>query len=62
MEEEEVDGEKLQRKEVIGYGEIKEIEDKNFSQVDVKKGRDRVAEALEKGKKVYCKINNEFED
>jgi hypothetical protein len=60
--EEEVDGDKIYRKQVIGRGRIELIQDGNFSEVKVKDGNKQVAALLAAGKKVYCTIINKYHE
>lgn len=56
FKEEDIDGEKLNRKIVIGEGIIKEIQDENFSTVTIKKGNKEVAALLASNQKIYSRI------
>ncbi len=60
MVEENLGDEKVTRKEVIGFGEIKEIQDDNFSVVKIIKNNKEIAGALSSGKKLFCIIYSEI--
>ncbi len=53
-----IGGKEFERKEVIGLGEIDEVQDGNFSILKVKKGGDVIYEALESGEKLYGSLAN----
>jgi hypothetical protein len=56
FKEEEIDGEKLSRKVIVGEGIVKEIQDENFSTVSIKKGNKEIAELMAGNQKVYSRI------
>ncbi|HMW38319.1 MAG: hypothetical protein K1X68_06450 [Saprospiraceae bacterium] len=58
--EENVEGEMLKRRNVIGTGTVEEVVDENFSNVKIESGEKVIAEAIAKGKKLYCTIINVY--
>ncbi|MEP7197345.1 MAG: hypothetical protein ABI851_12565 [Saprospiraceae bacterium] len=58
--EENIDGEVLKRKNILGTGKVNEVVDENFSNVKIESGDKIIADALSKGKKLYCTIINEY--
>ena len=46
----------MERDEVIGEGKIDKIEDANFSQIKVTKGGEAIAEYLQAGEPLYCRV------
>jgi len=56
FKEEEIDGEKLSRKVIVGEGIVKEIQDENFSTISIKKGNKEIAELMSGNQKVYSRI------
>lgn len=58
--EENIDGEIIKRKELIGDGKISEIQDENFSKIKVNSGGREIQKYVDDGKKLYMLINNKF--
>ena len=57
--EEKVGGKTLSRNEVVGEGEIKEVEDANFSQLKVTSGNAEIFTLLKANKNLYLKHKND---
>jgi hypothetical protein len=57
---EDLDGEQIQRKVLVGEGEIIEIQDENFSLLKVKQGNKEIPKHLNENKKLFCLVKNIF--
>lgn len=53
---ENIGNKEMERDEVIGEGKIDKIEDANFSQIKVTKGGEAIAEYLQAGEPLYCRV------
>jgi len=58
--EEDIDGEKVNRKVFVGEGEIQDINDDNFSAIKINKEGKAINNALQEGKKLFVLINNQI--
>lgn len=56
---ENIDGEEIKRNEIVGIGEIEQINDENFSNVKVTKGGKEIQSALNNGTKLFTRIIKE---
>jgi hypothetical protein len=61
MVEEEIDGEKIVRRNELGRGVIDKVQDDNFSLLSFRTNEKIVREALKSGKKLYVTIINVFD-
>lgn len=58
---EDIDGEQVQRKVLLGEGELIEIQDENFSVLKVKRGNKEILKSLTENKKLFCLVKNIFD-
>ncbi|NBA85013.1 hypothetical protein GVN16_04540 [Emticicia sp. CRIBPO] len=54
--EEDVNGKKVKRQAVLGEGEVKKVEDDNFSTIEINKGGDVIMTSVQEKKKLFCRL------
>lgn len=57
IDNEVVDGESLERFVPVGKARVEQVENANFSNARVQEGGEAIAQLLEAGKKLYCRLN-----